>query len=94
MPHHKQFKKSLRRDAKARVANRGKRARLRGAMREFREESDQAKAAKLLAEVVSILDKSAKTHLIHPRTADRLKSRLALHLNRLEAKPTKAARPA
>ena len=90
MPHHKQFKKSLRRDAKARIANRGQRARLRGALRDFREESSPTKAATLLVGVVSILDKSAKTHLIHPRTADLLKSRLAAHLNRLE-KPTKAA---
>ena len=91
MPHHKQFKKSLRRDAKARIANRGQRARLRGALRDFRDESNPTKAASLLVGVVSILDKSAKTHLIHPRTADRLKSRLALHLNRLKEKPSKAA---
>ena len=60
-------------------------------MRDFRAESSPAKAATLLVDVVSILDKSAKTHLIHPRTADRLKSRLALHLNRLKDTPTKAA---
>ena len=85
MPHHEQFKKSLRRDAKARIANRSQRARLRKAVRDFRAETDPGRAAAQLAGVVSILDKSAKTHLIHPRTADRLKSRLAARLLKLQS---------
>ena len=85
MPHHKQYEKSLRQDAKRRTVNRAKRSRLRHAVREFRAETDPKKAAKLLPGVSAILDKSAKTHLIHPSTADRLKSRLALQLQRLSA---------
>jgi small subunit ribosomal protein S20 len=84
MPHHKQYEKSLRRDAKARTVNRSQRARLRGAVREFRAETNAKKAAALLPKVTALLDKSAKTHLIHPSTANRLKSRLALALRRLQ----------
>jgi ribosomal protein S20 len=85
LPHHKQYEKTLRQDAKRRLVNRSKRARLRHAVREFRAETDPQKAAKLLPAVSAILDKSAKTHLIHPRTANRLKSRLALALQRISA---------
>jgi ribosomal protein S20 len=84
MPHHKQYEKSLRRDGKRRLENRSKRARLRGAVREFRAETDAKKAAVLLPKVAALLDKSAKTNLIHPSTANRLKSRLALALLRLQ----------
>jgi small subunit ribosomal protein S20 len=85
MPHHKQFEKTLRRDAKRRLENRSQRARLRHAVREFRDESNPAKAAGMLPQVAALLDKGAKTHLIHARTADRLKSRLALQLQRLQS---------
>ena len=85
MPHHKQYKKSLRQDAKRRVGNRTQRARLRHAVRDFRELGSAKEAEANLPEVVALLDKAAKTRLIHPRRADRLKSRLAAHLNRRRA---------
>ncbi len=87
MPHHKQFVKSLRQDAKRRLANRSQRARLRHAISDQRDEVDPTKAAALLPDVASLLDRAAKTHLIHPRKADRLKSRLALALRRKQAAP-------
>ena len=85
MPHHRQFKKSLRQEAKRRTANRAKRARLRHALREFRQLQDANAAQTAFPKLVSIIDKSAKIRLIHPRTATRLKSRLALHINRQRA---------
>jgi len=85
LPHHKQFKKSLRKEAKRRSANRAKRARLRHALREFRQTQDPNAAQTAFPKLVAIIDKSAKIRLIHPRTAMRLKSRLALHLNRQRA---------
>jgi small subunit ribosomal protein S20 len=85
MPHHQHYEKTLRKDAKRRVSNRAKRARLRGAVREFRAETDPKKAAAMLPRVSALLDKGAKTHLVHAGTADRLKSRLALALQRLQA---------
>lgn len=83
MPHHDQFKKSLRKDAKRREENRAKRARLRHALRDFRQLGDVAAAEAALPKVESLLDKSAKIRLIHPRRADRIKSRLAAHLSRM-----------
>lgn len=88
MPHHKQYEKTLRKDSKRRVSNRSKRARLRGAVREFRAETDPKKAAAMLPKVSALLDKGAKTHLVHAGTADRLKSRLALALHRLQSAKT------
>jgi ribosomal protein S20 len=85
MPHHRQFEKSLRQDTKRNAANRTQRARLRGAIRGFRALTDVKAAEANLPEVVSLVDRGAKTHLIHPSTAKRLKSRLALALNRLRA---------
>lgn len=86
MPHHKQFEKTLRRDAKRNLENRAKRSRLRTAMREFRAETDAKKAAEMLPKVSALLDKGAKTHLLHASTVDRLKSRLALTLRRLQTR--------
>lgn len=85
MPHHKQFEKTLRQDAKRRLVNRAKRARLRHALREFRDMRDGTTAATAFPKLEAIIDKSAKIRLIHPRTASRLKSRLALHLQKLRA---------
>ena len=44
------------------------------------------KAAAMLPEVCALLDKGAKTHLLHASTANRLKSRLALTLHRLQTR--------
>ena len=85
MPHHKQFKKSLRKDTKRRTENRAKRSRLRQALRDFRSLSDPKAAEAALPNVASLLDRGAKIHLIHPRSASRLKSRLAAQLERLRA---------
>ncbi len=85
MPHHKQFVKTLRRDAKRRLVNRSKRARLRHALREFRALQDATAARNSFPQIEAIIDKSAKTRLIHPRTASRLKSRLAVSMQRLRA---------
>ncbi|UCE04063.1 MAG: 30S ribosomal protein S20 [Candidatus Latescibacterota bacterium] len=85
MPHHKQFKKSLRQETKRRTENRAKRARLRHALRDFRSLKDVEAAEQALPKLESLLDTGAKNRLIHPRSADRLKSRLAGHLNRMRA---------
>ena len=85
MPHHKQFEKTLRRDAKRNLENRAQRSRLRSALREFRAQTDAKQAAAMLPQVSALLDRGAKTHLIHAGTANRLKSRLALALRRLQS---------
>ena len=85
MPHHVQYKKSIRQDAKRRVRNRTQRARLRHAVRDLRELDTAKTAESALPGVAALLDKAAKTRLIHPRRAARLKSRLARHVNRQRA---------
>ena len=85
MPHHDQFKKSLRKEAKRREANRSQRARLRHSLRAFKEATDVETAEQRMAEAASLLDKGAKTHLIHSGKASRLKSRMAAAVNRKRA---------
>lgn len=85
MPHHDQFKKSLRKEAKRRDANRSQRARLRHSLREFKAANDAESAEKRMSQAASLLDKGAKTNLIHPGKAKRLKARMAAAVNRLRA---------
>jgi small subunit ribosomal protein S20 len=85
MPHHDQFKKSLRKEAKRREANRSQRARLRHSLRVFKQANDAETAEKCMSETASLLDKGAKVHLIHPGKASRLKARMAAAVNRLRA---------
>ena len=91
MPHHKQYEKTLRQDETRRLRNRTNRTRLRHALRDFHGLTDAKAATAMLPEVTSLLDRGAKTHLIHPTAANRLKSRLALQIGRLQAASTKRA---
>lgn len=45
--------------------------------------TDKAVAAELLPKVASMLDKLAKKNVIHANKAANLKSKLALHVNKL-----------
>jgi small subunit ribosomal protein S20 len=55
----------------------------RNAVRELRSTTEKAKAEELLPKVVGMLDKLAKTNVIHKNKASNLKSSLALHVNAL-----------
>ncbi|HWN86653.1 MAG TPA: 30S ribosomal protein S20 [Vicinamibacterales bacterium] len=77
--------KANRQNVKRREHNRGMRSTLRTALKAIRAKLDEkdvegAKAA--LSATVSIVDKMAKTGIIHRNTAGRYKSRLASHLER------------
>jgi len=77
--------KANRQNVKRREHNRGMRSTLRTALKAIRAKLDDkdvegAKAA--LSETVSIVDKMAKTGIIHRNTAGRYKARLASHLVR------------
>jgi small subunit ribosomal protein S20 len=69
--------------ARERERNRRERSRLRAAIRDLRAMTDKDEAAKKLTEVNSLLDRAAATHLVHPRNADRNKSRLAKRVQKL-----------
>lgn len=84
MPIIRSAKKKMRQDKKRTQLNEAKKTVLRGMLKNMRREP----SVQLLSEVMSKLDKAAKTHLIHPNKAARLKSRLSKQLA-VSTKPTK-----
>jgi small subunit ribosomal protein S20 len=80
MPKRKAAVKRLRVDKKRHLRNLGAKKDLKKALKKFQalistKNIDESK--KMLSEISSLLDKAAKKRIIHPRTADRKKSRLA-----------------
>ncbi|HEY5510232.1 MAG TPA: 30S ribosomal protein S20 [Prolixibacteraceae bacterium] len=55
----------------------------RNAVRELRATTEKEQASELLPKVVGMLDKLAKTNVIHKNKASNLKSSLTLHVNAL-----------
>ena len=56
---------------------------MRNAVRKLRATTDKDEAVKLYPTVQKMLDKLAKTNIIHKNKAANLKSSLALHVNKL-----------
>ena len=56
---------------------------MRNAVRKLRATTDKDEASKLFPTVQSMLDKLAKTNIIHKNKAANLKSSLALHIAKL-----------
>ena len=56
---------------------------MRNAVRKLRAMTNKEEAVKLYPEVQKMLDKLAKTNIIHKNKAANLKSSLALHINKL-----------
>ena len=56
---------------------------MRNAVRKLRSTTDKEEAVKLLPTVQKMLDKLAKTNIIHANKAANLKSSLALHVKAL-----------
>lgn len=84
MPNIKSAKKRMELSRAANVRNRAKRSRLRTAIKRVRQASEAAEAETRLKEAVSLLDRAARTRLVHPNRAARLKSRLTRHVNALK----------
>lgn len=90
MPHHRSAMKRLRQDAKRRLRNRSAKSRVRTVSKKVRalaEEGKKEEAADALREASSVIDRAAQKRVFHPRTASRLKSRLARAVARGETKP-------
>lgn len=80
MPVIKAAVKHLRQSEKQRVVNRARKTRLKDQMKTMLKLAAQKKPeefAKNLPAMMSLIDKSAKNHIIHPNNAARKKSRLA-----------------
>jgi small subunit ribosomal protein S20 len=88
MAHHNSAKKKIRRDEKFRLVNRRSRGNLKTALKKFRKALDE-KNVELVTELfkptLSIIDKSVQKNACHANKADRLKSRLTKHYNKLLA---------
>ena len=87
MPHTSAAKKALRQSHKRRLQNRTQRSALRTLIKRYLKTVEDAEVSvdekrSLLSLVSKSLDQSAAKNLIHKNKASRLKSRLALRLNK------------
>ena len=83
MANHKSSIKRIRQDKKRNLHNRYYAKTMRNAVRKLRAITDKEEAVKLYPSVQKILDKLAKTNLIHKNKAANIKSSLAQHINSL-----------
>ncbi|EQA64455.1 30S ribosomal protein S20 [Leptospira alexanderi] len=84
----KSSEKDIRRTKRRNAANSQNRSRLRTQAKKVLKaikEKDPKAAMALFIEYTSLLDKAAKTNLIHSKNADRKKSRMAKRLNAVSA---------
>ena len=81
MANHKSSLKRIRQDKKKNLHNRYYAKTMRNAVRKLRAMTDKEEAVKMYPSVQKILDKLAKTNLIHKNKAARLKSQLAKKAN-------------
>ncbi|MBD1259333.1 30S ribosomal protein S20 [Maribacter polysiphoniae] len=80
MANHKSALKRIRRNEAVRLRNRYQHKTTRNAIKRLRGEENKDDAAKLLPEVVSMIDRLAKRNIIHANKAANLKSKLAKHV--------------
>ncbi len=84
MANHKSSLKRIRNSDSKRVRNRYQAKTLRNAIKNFMEVKDKKEATTQLPKLSSMLDRLAKTHIIHKNKASNLKSELAVHINHLK----------
>jgi len=84
MANHKSALKRIRSNEVRRVRNKYQHKTTRGAIKKFRELTKKKEAEKMFPEVASMLDKLAKTNVIHANKAANLKSGLAKHMATLK----------
>lgn len=83
MANHKSSLKRIRQDKKKNLHNRYYAKTMRNAVRKLRAMTDKEEAVKMYPSVQKILDKLAKTNLIHKNKAANIKSSLSQHINSL-----------
>ena len=83
MANHKSSLKRIHQDKKKNLHNRYYAKTMRNAVRKLRAMTDKEEAVKMYPSVQKILDKLAKTNLIHKNKAANIKSSLAQHINSL-----------
>ena len=83
MANHKSSIKRSRQDKKRTLHNKYYAKTMRNAVRKLRAITDKEEAVKLYPSVQKMLDKLSKTNIIHKNKAANIKSRLALHINKM-----------
>ncbi len=83
MANHKSSEKRIRQTATRNARNRYYHKTARNAVKALRNSSDKEAAVALLPKVTAMLDKLAKTNIIHKNKAGNLKSSIQLHVNSL-----------
>ena len=83
MANHKSSVKRIRQTKTKTLYNKYYAKTMRNAVRKLRAMTDKEEAVKLYPTVQKMLDKLAKTNIIHKNKAANLKSSLALHINSL-----------
>lgn len=83
MANHQSAKKRIRQTETRKVHNRYYARTMRNAVRDLRNTSNKEEAATLFPKVTSMIDKMAKTKVIHKNKAANLKSSLAKHVESL-----------
>lgn len=83
MANHKSSLKRIRQTKTKNEHNRYYAKTMRNAVRKLRATTDKEEAVKMFPIVQKMLDKLAKTNVIHKNKASNLKSGLALHINKL-----------
>jgi len=83
MANHKSAEKRIRQTKARTLHNRYYAKTMRNAVRKLRATTDKEEALKMYPAVQKMLDKLAKTNLIHKNKAANLKSSLCQHINKL-----------
>lgn len=83
MANHESSVKRIRQEKKRTLHNRYYAKTMRNAVRKLRAITDKEEALKLYPSVQKMLDKLAKTNIIHKNKASNLKSKLACHISKL-----------
>ncbi|CCZ10375.1 MULTISPECIES: 30S ribosomal protein S20 [Culturomica] len=83
MANHQSSEKRIRQTATKNASNRYYAKTTRNAVKKLRNTTEKAVAVELLPKVSSMLDKLAKKNVIHDNKASNIKSKLALHVNKL-----------
>ncbi len=84
MANHPSAKKRIRQSEARKLHNRYYAKTARNAIKKLRGTTDKAEAEKMYPQVASMIDKLAKKSIIHRNNASNLKSKLSLHVNKLD----------
>lgn len=83
MANHKSSLKRIRQEEKRRLHNRYYAKTMRNAVKKLRATTDKAEAVAMYSGIQKMLDKLAKTNIIHKNKAANLKSKLAVYIGKL-----------